>query len=677
MRTPLAFPPPPSLPSLAPPRATGRVGRAFAGYDVVRRLGASATSEVLLAVSRGPLGFERTVVLKRLLLEDTGDASSLARARLGREALAYARLAHPAVVRLYDFVEDDGRLTLVLEHVDGLSLARVLSGLRACGEHLDEQAVWYVGYRLFQALAAAHAARDPMTREFAPVIHRDVSPANVLVPWDGYVKLTDFGVARLAGVAGDTRPGVVNGTVGYLAPEQVRGEPATVRTDVYGACLILRELLLHAPAFPRGQESELALLGAMAEPKLVPLAELRPALQPSVAHAIDRGLSPDAEARSITADEMVALLRSAAGDVETARERLIEKIARLRRREDASARSVAYATRPDGEAGERSLFEESATTLDDETQLETETATAPAYAQRRDSQEKITTRPPPPALPPPGPVPPGRSLSPPPLPARATRTPPSSMVVPRAQPVVAWNPAHPSAILPIAPPPETARMVEAPPVPARAPSPPASLAPPPPVRGGFASRTSSALIVETPNVMTTAVEPEPDHAGVGSARDPARRSALLIVAAAAAVGMGVLIGGVLGLRERASASQATNAARSPSHVPAAGTTALATAPASPPPSPAPAPSPTLAASSTPASAPSPVPARASALPPGTGRLVTHASEKGHRIFLDGRLAGSGGAALVVRCGRHDVRVGSAGRLRKVEVPCGGDVEVSR
>lgn len=621
MPKPLAIPRSP-----APPLAPSNV-RARASYDVVRRLGVSPTSEVLLAVSRGPLGFERTVVLKRLRVEVSGDACALASARLGREALAYARLAHPSIVRLYDFVEDEGRLTLVLEHVDGLSLARVVSGLRAQGDALGEQAIWYVGYRLFQALAAAHSARDPVTREFAPVIHRDVSPANVLVPWEGYAKLSDFGVARLAGVAGDTRPGVVKGTVGYLAPEQVRGEPATVRTDVYAACLVMRELLLREPVFPSHQRSELEVLGAMAMPSLEPLAALRPALPAHVTDAIDRGLSPDPEERSITADEMVGLLRGVVGDVEVAREQLVAKVGRLRGREDMAARNVAYATRPDGDGpGEVSLFGDSAPTLDD--LPETETATAPAFA---------------------------------------------SMVVPRARPVVAWNPAHPSAILAIEPPPQTARMVDAPARPPP-PPPPAPPAPREPPRDTFVSRPSSSLIHETPHAMAT---PLPDlgrdvegerNKPTAPRRRPPRSHGLMVVAAAAAIAMGILIGGVLGMRERASAVSARTEARATAGPTAPAAPPLAVSPPAPPP---PAPLPPQPAPASPARPAGP------ALAAGTGRVVTPASAKGHRVFVDGRVAGSGGAPLVVRCGKHDVRVGSAGRLVKVEVPCGGDLEVSR
>ena len=594
-------------------------------------------------------------------------------ARLGREALAYARLAHPAIVRLYDFVEDDGRLTLVMEHVDGLSLARVIAGLRACGEDLDEPSIWYVGYRIFLALAAAHAARDPMTREFAPVIHRDASPGNVLIPWDGYVKLTDFGVARLAGVAGDTRPGVVKGTIGYLAPEQVRGEPATVRTDVYTACLVMRELLLREPVFPREGKSELALLTAMASPSLIPLGALRPGLPMHVTDAVDRGLAPDPEARGVTAEEMASLLRSVI-NVDSARDRLSEKIARLRRREDASARSVAYATLPEGSA---SLFEEAPT------QMETATEVTPAYAQRRESQQAVTSRPPP--------------LPPPLVPPRPS--PRTSMVMPRAQVLVPQAPTRvpqPSSIVrnyPSAPTPATAPMRPmVPSVPLHAPTDPtrpsaflaiSPISPPPTqrmieapraqARPAFASRTSSALIVETPNAMTTALLPDLSEREQPDLERAPRRRSLFIAAAAAAIAMGVTIGVVLGWRERTTAAAATAAAATAAArakpratVPRAGTAPVATAPA-----PAIAPTPTAAV----AVAPAPAPARA--VTPGTGRLLTATSERGHRVFVDGRVAGSGGAPLVVRCGSHDVRVGSAGRLRKVEIPCGGELEVSR
>ena len=103
---------------------------------------------------------------------------------LATEAVAYARVAHPAIVQLFDFFSQDGELALVLEYVDGPSLSRLVQGLRLRRESLGDRAAFFVMSRVFAALAAAHSARDPATGVTTPVIHRDVNPDNVLVPWD-------------------------------------------------------------------------------------------------------------------------------------------------------------------------------------------------------------------------------------------------------------------------------------------------------------------------------------------------------------------------------------------------------------------------------------------------------------------------------------------------------------
>src|ERR1700722_623018 len=190
---------------------TTRLGR----YRIVKRLGGGDTSEVLLAVSQGPHGFERIVVLKRFLPQYEWDAA-MGR-MLAREAVAYARLTHPAIVRLYDFFDHDGHAMLVLEYVDGPSLAELQEMLRARREVLPDPAAFYIASRVFAALAAAHAARDLRSGEFAPIVHRDVSPGSVLLPWDGFVKLGDFGFAKVKDLTGetrDTRHGVLKGTLG-------------------------------------------------------------------------------------------------------------------------------------------------------------------------------------------------------------------------------------------------------------------------------------------------------------------------------------------------------------------------------------------------------------------------------------------------------------------------------
>jgi serine/threonine-protein kinase len=240
-------------------------------YRILRHLETNETSEMVLAVTEGALGFERAVIIKRLLPHAHADPN---RARsFGQEASAYARLTHPAVVRLYDYITVDEMPAMVLEHVDGVSLKDLLDALRARGEKLPIEAALYVGARVFAALGAAHAARDPVTRAQAPVIHRDVSPGNVLLGSDGEVKLSNFGFAKLVGTAPtELSMEIPKGTLGYMAPEQLLGEPVTLRTDVYAGALLVRELLAGDPAFVRGDEPYVEYLEAMAKPSLAPVS---------------------------------------------------------------------------------------------------------------------------------------------------------------------------------------------------------------------------------------------------------------------------------------------------------------------------------------------------------------------------------------------------------------------
>ncbi|MDB4996233.1 MAG: serine/threonine protein kinase, partial [Myxococcaceae bacterium] len=235
-----------------------------AGFRVIRRLATGGTSDVLLARADGPNGFERTVVLKLLLARYKQDPKF--ERMFAREAAAYARLNHPSIVKLFDFFSTDSRhgseLVMVLEFVDGISLAQLRAQLQTAKASLDDRAAIFLASSVFAALAAAHAARDVETNDFAPVIHRDVNPSNILIPWDGHVKLADFGIAKVTGLTGDTKVGRIKGTFGYMAPEQVRGEEVTVRADVYAATLLLWELLAKRRAIQNSQLPELEILRA-------------------------------------------------------------------------------------------------------------------------------------------------------------------------------------------------------------------------------------------------------------------------------------------------------------------------------------------------------------------------------------------------------------------------------
>jgi serine/threonine protein kinase len=301
-------------------------GERIGGYRVVRRLATGGTSDVLLAKAEGPHGFERSVVLKLLLSQYKHDEEW--KGMFAREAAAYARLSHPSIVRLYDFFANQDQLVMVLEYIDGPPLSRLRGMLKAIGQVFDDATSIFVATSIFEALAAAHAANDDRG-EPAPVIHRDVNPSNVLVPWDGHVKLADFGIAKVTGANHQSSAGLIKGTYGYMAPEQVKGETVTPRADVYAGALILWELLTKRRAFIRGALPEIEVLRQLAEPRIVSIDMLRPDVDKGVRDAIKRALEPRAEKRSMTAEEMVSVLRAAVPS-EEGREGLAKALAAVR-----------------------------------------------------------------------------------------------------------------------------------------------------------------------------------------------------------------------------------------------------------------------------------------------------------------------------------------------------------
>jgi len=303
-----------------------------AGFRVIRRLATGGTSDVLLARAEGPHGFERVVVLKLLLDRHRNDPAF--ERMFAREAAAYARLNHPAIVKLYDFFASGDQLVMVLEFVDGMPLNRLRALMRVAGEVMDDRACVYLASCVFAALAAAHSARDPETGAFAPVIHRDVNPSNVLLPWDGHVKLADFGIAKVTGLTGDTKIGLIKGTFGYMSPEQVRGEEVSVRADVYAASLLFWELLARRRAIQHSALPEIEVLRAMAHPSIVSLDVLRPELPAAVRNIVRRGLEPIADRRDLTAEEVLKTLRATV-PLEQGRQALIEALRRIRPRSEA------------------------------------------------------------------------------------------------------------------------------------------------------------------------------------------------------------------------------------------------------------------------------------------------------------------------------------------------------
>jgi serine/threonine protein kinase len=225
-----------------------------------------------------------------------------------REASVCVRLRHPCIVQVRAFIEEHGFAALVFEYVPGVALARMLRLCQASGVRLPDRAAWHIVERVLTALAYAHAFSDGDVA--MPIVHRDVSPSNVLLDWSGGVKIADFGLAKVLGSPSGTRVGVVKGTLGCMSPEQARGDAVDERADVYAAALLAWRLATGRVPFGKHNKDEWELLRAMRNPRIPPLASLRPDLPQPLLDAVARALEPERDRRTITAGELAVVVRA-------------------------------------------------------------------------------------------------------------------------------------------------------------------------------------------------------------------------------------------------------------------------------------------------------------------------------------------------------------------------------
>ncbi|MGI8606255.1 MAG: protein kinase domain-containing protein [Gaiellaceae bacterium] len=263
---------------------------AFAGgrYSVERRLGHGGMATVYLAHDRE---LDRPVAIKVLGAPLALDAEFVGRFR--REATTVARLSHPNIVQIFDLGEEENRLYIVMEYVEGESLAALL----ARKQRLAPERAVELGLQACLALQLAHSEG---------VVHRDVKPANLLLRGDGTLKVADFGIARSDQATAYTQAGTVLGTASYLAPEQAVGEPVTGRADLYSLGVVLYELLAGEP--PRRIES-LAQLAAVHSAPVRPVRELAPEVPEHLEAAVMRCLARNPDYRPASAAELGASLR--------------------------------------------------------------------------------------------------------------------------------------------------------------------------------------------------------------------------------------------------------------------------------------------------------------------------------------------------------------------------------
>jgi serine/threonine-protein kinase len=271
----------------------------YGPYLLFRKLAEGGMAEIFLAKQVGVEGFERNVVIKRMLPHLSGSTEFVA--MFLDEARLAASLTHPNIVQIADLGLVDGCYFICMEYLAGEDLATMLRVARRTGNTIPVSIVLRVIAQAAVGLHFAHEAKNAKG-QVLNLVHRDVSPSNIFVTYLGHVKVLDFGIAKAESRVTSTAAGTVKGKYQYMSPEQAVGDPLDRRGDVYSLGVTLYEALTGSRPFAR--DSDLAVLKAVLDGTVTPLRALRPDVSPEVEAIVARAMASKAEDRYPTALDM-------------------------------------------------------------------------------------------------------------------------------------------------------------------------------------------------------------------------------------------------------------------------------------------------------------------------------------------------------------------------------------
>ncbi len=332
-------------------------GSVVGRYVVYDEIAAGGMASVHLGRLLGAVGFSRTVAIKRLHphLARDGEFANM----FLDEARLAARIRHPNVVAVLDVVHDAGELLLVMDYVQGESLSRLGRAMKPGGIPPRLAVTVVTG-----VLHGLHAAHEATTEQGEPlhIVHRDVSPQNVMVGVDGVARIFDFGVAKAAHRAQTTQDGSIKGKISYMAPEQLLSEAVDRRADVYSAAVVLWEALTGERLF-EGENQGRVIRKVLDEPVPLP-SSVTPGLPKALDQAVMRGLERDLDKRWQTARDFAAALEQCTPAASaTQLGEWVESIGgsslgdRAQRVKDIESRSDVYLPALDGEDGRPTVTE--------------------------------------------------------------------------------------------------------------------------------------------------------------------------------------------------------------------------------------------------------------------------------------------------------------------------------
>src|SRR5689334_4755220 len=267
-------------------------------------------AEVFRAKAFGVEGFERLVAVKRILSNIAEDKEFIR--MFIEEAKLAVQLNHANIAQIFDLGVVDGSYYIALEHVHGRDLRAMFDRCRRLGEPMPVSQACFIVMKVCEGLDYAHNKRDQAGRELH-LVHRDVSPQNVLISFEGEVKIIDFGIAKAAGKGSKTQAGILKGKFGYMSPEQVRGLPVDRRSDVFSCGIVLYELLTGERLFVG--ESDFSTLEKVRNVEILPPSTYNRKIPDELERIVLKALAKDVEDRYQNAidlhDELQAFVYTA------------------------------------------------------------------------------------------------------------------------------------------------------------------------------------------------------------------------------------------------------------------------------------------------------------------------------------------------------------------------------
>jgi serine/threonine protein kinase len=287
------------------PQSAGQKPR-LGKYILINRIAVGGMGEIYYGKVSGVEGFEKEVAIKRMLPHLSADRNFVA--MMVKEAKLTVLLNHPNIVGVHDLARQGDEYYIAMEYVPGVTVGYILEETRKRGTMLPPEVAVHIVMQVLRGLNYAHNLPMP-NGEHLSILHRDITPQNILVTQQGYVKITDFGIAKAANEISTTTVGMIKGKMGYIAPEQLEGREPDHRIDLFCAGILLWEMLMARRLF-KGN-SEIDTFRLISECNVPPLATVRSDVAVAIESVLSRSLARNPDDRYAQADEFNAALAQA------------------------------------------------------------------------------------------------------------------------------------------------------------------------------------------------------------------------------------------------------------------------------------------------------------------------------------------------------------------------------